>query len=80
MKFFGKAIVALSWLAAVVGGFMIAAGIADGRGLAAAILVFGLAYLINASGRRIDTLERRIARLEDNLGEHQRWHGHLTDY
>lgn len=80
MNITGKVIVAISWLIAIAGGLALAGGLASGNELSAGIVIFGFAYIAHVAGKRIDKLERRLARLEQAFGDHQRWHNHRTDY
>ena len=80
MKYFGSIFVILAWVAAIGFALVMATGIAEGSAGWAIAAVFGFAFAVQQASNKIDTLQRRIARLEDAMGKHHRFHGHFTDY
>ena len=43
-------------------------------------IFFILFWVLRTHSEKQAQQERRIKRLEDELGKHQRWHGHMTEF
>lgn len=55
-------------------------GIARGSEVWIGGILFILCWVLRSSSEKQAQLELRIQRLESELGKHQRWHGHMTEF
>ncbi len=80
MRVIRWAVIVAMWIAIICFGIYFVDGVSRGseRWIGAGAL--GFMYFAWVTGNKLDQHQRRIERLERELGKHQRHHGHMTEF